>query len=382
MNLTINILYINTVNGRFFMSTPNNENPFHQPIKGRGTANNLAGRFAITLVEVDENDEAVALLETSSPKTEVRYERAKTIISRNNSPDIPFRQSINPYKGCEHGCIYCFARPTHAYLDLSPGLDFETKLIAKTNAAYLFEEELANPNYRCEPIALGINTDAYQPIEKELKITRELLKIALAHHQPLSLITKSTLILRDIDLLTKMAEKKLIHVAISVTTLDNHLKRILEPRTASGKTRLQVIQKLREANIPVSVLAAPVIPFINDHELEDIIAATAKAGAQSINYIMLRLPHEVAPLFSDWLKQHYPDRAEHVLQRIMDMRGGKLYDSRFGKRMTGEGIFSDIINQRFHLARRKYGLNDNRLSFLDCRQFKVPPKEGDQIPLF
>ncbi|MEP3348635.1 MAG: PA0069 family radical SAM protein [Marinomonas sp.] len=364
------------------MSIPSKTNPFHSPIKGRGTANNLAGRFAITLVEVDDNDENMALLETSSPKTEVRHERAKSIISRNNSPDVPFRQSINPYKGCEHGCIYCFARPTHAYLDLSPGLDFETRLVAKTNAAYLFEEELAHPNYRCEPIALGINTDAYQPIEKELKITRELLQIALAHHQPISLITKSTLILRDIDILAQMAEKKLVHVAISVTTLDNDLKRILEPRTASGATRLKVIQTLREAGVPVSVLAAPVIPFINDHELEEIVTASAKVGAQSINYIMLRLPHEVAPLFADWLQQHYPDRADHVLQRIMDMRGGKLYDSRFGKRMTGEGLFADLINQRFHVARRKHGLDDNRLSFLDCRQFKVPPKEGDQMPLF
>lgn len=364
------------------MSAFDKENPFLRPIKGRGTANNLAGRFAITLVEVDENDEAVALLETTSSKTEVRYERAKSIISRNNSPDVPFRQSINPYKGCEHGCIYCFARPTHAYLDLSPGLDFETRLVAKTNAAYLFEEELAHPNYRCQPIALGINTDAYQPIEKELKITRELLQIALAHHQPISLITKSTLIVRDIDILSQMAEKKLVHVAISVTTLDNDLKRILEPRTASGKTRLNVIQTLREAGIPVSVLVAPVIPFINDHELEAIIEGSAEAGALSINYIMLRLPHEVAPLFSDWLQQHYPDRADHVLQRIMDMRGGKLYDSRFGKRMTGEGVFADLINQRFHVARRKHGLDSSRLSFLDCRRFKVPPKEGDQIPLF
>lgn len=365
-----------------FMSNSDKENPFHQPIKGRGTANNLAGRFAITLVEIDENDEAVALLETSSPKTEVRYEKANRLINRNHSPDIPFRQSINPYKGCEHGCIYCFARPSHAYLDLSPGLDFETKLVAKTNAAYLLEKELAHPSYRCEPIALGINTDAYQPIEKELNITRELLQIALAHHQPISLITKSTLILRDIDILSQMAEKKLIHVAISVTTLDNELKRILEPRTASGRTRLRVVQQLKEAGIPVSVLVAPVIPFINDHELEDIISASAKVGAHAIHYTMLRLPHEVAPLFEDWLKQHYPDRAEHVLQRIMDLHGSKLYDSRFGKRMTGEGVFADLINQRFNIARRKHTLDNNRLSFLDCQHFKVPPKEGDQIPLF
>ncbi|MCV2401813.1 PA0069 family radical SAM protein [Marinomonas sp. C2222] len=358
------------------------QNAFNSPIKGRGTGNNIAGRFAITEVELDESDELIAELETSSIETQVRYERAKSIISRNNSPDVPFRQSINPYKGCEHGCIYCFARPTHAYLDLSPGLDFETKLVAKTNAPFLFEEELAHPSYRCEPIALGINTDAYQPIEKQLGITRQLLEIALAHHQPISLITKSTLILRDLDLLAAMAEKKLVHVAISVTTLDNDLKRLLEPRTASGKTRLKIIKALRDANIPVTVLVAPVIPFINDHELEAIVAESAKVGTQSIHYIMLRLPHEVAPLFKDWLEQHYPDRADHVLQRIMDMRGGKLYDSRFGKRMTGEGIFADVINQRFHLARRKYGLDNHRLSSLNCRNFSVPTKKGDQIPLF
>jgi len=354
----------------------------NKPIKGRGTASKLAGRFAITLVEVDENDVPVEALETSSPKTQVRYETAKTIITRNNSPDIPFTLSVNPYRGCEHGCVYCFARPSHAYLDLSPGLDFETKLTAKVNAAALLEKELAHPSYRCEPIALGINTDAYQPIEKQLGITRQLLSVCLAYGQPVSLITKSTLILRDLDILTEMAQKHLVHVAISVTTLDNHLKRILEPRTASGKTRLQVIKALREAGIPVTVLVAPVIPFINDHEMEQIVAASADTGPQSIHYIMLRLPHEVAPLFEEWLIQHYPDRASHVLQRIMDMRGGKLYDSRFGKRMTGEGLFADIINQRFHLARRKHGLSDERLSRLDCYQFSVPAKAGDQFSLF
>lgn len=349
----------------------------NEPIKGRGTANNLPGRFALSIVEVDENDEPV-----SSPQTQVRYERAKSIIARNQSPDIPFSQSVNPYRGCEHGCIYCFARPTHAYLDLSPGLDFETRISAKTNAAFLFEEALSHPNYRCEPIALGINTDAYQPIEKELGITRQLLEIALAYRQPVSLITKSALILRDLDLLSEMANYGLVHTAVSITTLDNKLKRILEPRTASGTTRLNVVRLLREAGIPVTVLAAPMIPFINDNELENIVAASAQAGAQSVNYIMLRLPHEVAPLFEDWLKQHFPDRAEHVLQRIMDMRGGKLYDSRFGKRMTGEGIFADLINQRFHVARRKYGLGDRRIGSLDCGKFRVPPKKGDQMALF
>ncbi|AEF56162.1 PA0069 family radical SAM protein [Marinomonas posidonica] len=352
------------------------------PIKGRGTSSSLEGRFAKQHVELDENDDNIIARDAATPATQVRHESAKSLIRRNTSPDVPFNLSINPYQGCEHGCIYCFARPTHAYLDLSPGLDFETKLVAKTNAAFLFEEELSNPNYRCEPIALGINTDAYQPIEKQLGITRDLLTIALAHKQPISLITKSTLILRDLDVLAEMAKQGLIHVAISVTTLDNDLKRILEPRTASGQRRLEVIRQLKDANIPVTVLAAPVIPFINDHELENIIAASAAAGAQAIHYIMLRLPHEVAPLFREWLHQHYPERADHVLQRIMDMRGGKLYDSRFGKRMTGEGLFADVINQRFRIARNKHGLSDQRTSYLNCRQFAVPPKTGDQMGLF
>ena len=356
--------------------------PFNSPLKGRGTSNLLAGRFSKQQVTQDINEDTLIARESWQPQTQVDYTKAKSIISRNQSPDVPFNLSINPYQGCEHGCIYCFARPTHAYLDLSPGLDFETKLVAKTNAAELFAKELAHPNYQCEPIALGINTDAYQPIEKDLKITRALLEVALAHKQPISLITKSALILRDIDILAEMAKHQLVHVAISVTTLDNDLKRISEPRTASGSKRLDIIRALSDACIPVTVLAAPVIPFINDHELESIVAASAEAGAHSIHYIMLRLPYEVAPLFEEWLQQHFPQRADHVLQRIMDMRGGKLYDSRFGKRMTGEGLFADIIRQRFRIARNKHGLSDQRHGYLDCSGFSLPPKTGDQLGLF
>ncbi|KZN13086.1 PA0069 family radical SAM protein [Marinomonas sp. TW1] len=356
--------------------------PFSSPLKGRGTSNLQAGRFSKQQVTQDINEDTLIARESWQPQTQVHYVQAKSIISRNQSPDVPFNLSINPYQGCEHGCIYCFARPTHAYLDLSPGLDFETKLVAKTNAAELLAKELAHPKYQCEPIALGINTDAYQPIEKDLKITRSLLEVALAHKQPISLITKSALILRDLDLLSEMAKQRLVHVAISVTTLDNDLKRILEPRTASGSKRLEVIRSLSATCIPVTVLAAPVIPFINDHELESIISASADAGAQAIHYILLRLPHEVAPLFEEWLHQHFPERAAHVLQRMMDMRGGKLYDSRFGKRMTGEGLFADIIHQRFRIARNKHGLSDQRHGYLDCSGFTLPPKTGDQLGLF
>ncbi|BFM50475.1 PA0069 family radical SAM protein [Marinomonas sp. THO17] len=357
-------------------------NPLNSPLKGYGTSNLMAGRFSKQKLSQDINEETLIARESWHPQTQVHFSKANSIISRNHSPDVPFNLSINPYQGCEHGCIYCFARPTHAYLDLSPGLDFETKLVAKTNAAELLAKELAHPNYQCEPIALGINTDAYQPIEKDLKLTRALLEVALAHKQPISLITKSALILRDIDILATMAKHRLVHVAISVTTLDKDLKRILEPRTASGSKRLDVIRALTEACIPVTVLAAPVIPFINDHELESIVAASAQAGAHSIHYIMLRLPYEVAPLFEEWLQQHFPQRADHVLQRIMDMRGGKLYDSRFGKRMTGDGLFADIIRQRFRIARNKHGLSDQRHGYLDCSRFSLPPKTGDQLGLF
>lgn len=345
-------------------------------LKGRGTASRIPGRFAITSVELDADGEPLP-----HPATEVSAETARTLITRNRSPDVPFNLSINPYRGCEHGCIYCFARPSHAYLDLSPGLDFETRLRVKHNAPQLFEQELRKPGYRCETIALGVNTDAYQPLEKEQEVVRRLLEVALQFKQPLSIITKSGLILRDLDLLQAMARQRLLHVAISVTSLDNDLKRIMEPRAASPSMRLRVIRELRAAGVPVTVLLAPLIPLINEHEMESIIDAVAAAGAQSIAYILLRLPHEVAPIFAEWLHQHFPERAGHVLSRLSAMRGGQLYDGRFGRRMTGEGIFAELISQRFQVARRKAGLGNREGFALDCSQFRVPPRRGDQLSL-
>ncbi len=364
-----------------YISSMDRHRPIHtlkgrSVIKGRGTASALPGRFAIATVELDDSDEPLR-----HPQTTVREEAAKTLITRNQSPDVPFALSVNPYRGCEQGCIYCFTRPSHAYLDLSPGIDFETRLSAKSNAPERFGAELRKPSYRCEPIALGINTDAYQPIEKEQRLTRRLLEIALEFGQPISIVTKSALILRDLDLLAPMAERRLIHVAVSTTTLDNGLKRILEPRAAASEARLRVIRELSAIGVPVTALVAPLIPLINEHELEAIIEAVAAAGAESAGYILLRLPHEVAPLFVEWLQQHFPDRAGHVLGRLAAMRGGKLYDSQFGTRMRGQGIFAELIQQRFRVALNRHGLSGRRLSELDCSQFRPPPQAGDQLSL-
>lgn len=336
----------------------------------------MPGRFAIAHVELDETGQPM-----EHPETEFRQETAKRVITRNQSPDVPFSLSVNPYRGCEQGCIYCFARPSHAYLDLSPGLDFETRISVKHNVAECFERELSLPSYRCEPITLGVNTDAYQPVEKRLGLTRRLLEIALAFGQPVSLITKSGLILRDKDLLSALAERNLLHVSVSLTTLDNELKRIMEPRAASPGMRLKVMRELSELNIPVTVLAAPVIPLINDSELEAILGAAAEAGATSASYVLLRLPHELTALFVEWLYQHFPQRAGHVIKRLEDMRGGKLYQSQFGERMRGSGIFAELIGQRFRLARKKAGLEQRRAPALDCTQFQVPARSGDQLTL-
>ncbi|CAM3512215.1 Radical SAM superfamily protein [Vibrio aerogenes CECT 7868] len=346
---------------------------------GRGTSSQIPGRFERYLIESVPYEAPV----DSALSTEIRFEQARTLISKNDSPDVPFNLSVNPYRGCEHGCIYCFARPGHAYLELSPGLDFETKIIAKINAAEVFEQELRHPRYVCQPIAVGINTDAYQPAEKKLKITRSLLKIALKYKQPVSLITKSHLILRDIDLLQPLAEANLVQVAVSITTLDNQLKRQLEPRAASGTSRLKIVESLSSHGIPVSALFAPVIPFVNDHELESIISACASAGACSVYYISLRLPHEVAPLFEEWLRHYLPERADRVLNRIRDMHQGRLYRSEFGTRMTGTGVYADLIRQRFHLAIKQAGLSHQKRSHsLDVSQFSVPPEPGEQYCLF
>jgi DNA repair photolyase len=352
----------------------------HTAVKGRGACDNPDPRFAKFAREAFDDGWTDTGQETSV-KTQIFTDTSRTIISRNQSPDVPFDRSINPYKGCEHGCAYCFARPTHAYLDLSPGLDFETKIFAKPNAAELLVGELAKPNYQAAPIALGINTDAYQPIERRMGITREVLEVLKAHRHPVSLITKSSLIERDIDLLAPMAERNLVQVAISITSLDNRLSRSLEPRAAAPARRLQTIRALSEAGIPVGVLFAPVIPALNDSEMEAVLSAAAEAGAVSAGYVMLRLPHEVKDLFQAWLQQHTPLKATFVMNLIRDIRGGKAYSARFGERMTGTGQHADMIAQRFRLACKKTGLNSVSMA-LDNRQFRLPAQVGEQLSLF
>lgn len=340
-------------------------------IKGRGTARNPANRFASSLL-VREEDGWYQDDVPQTQATEIRFEQSRSIITRNQSPDIAFDRSINPYRGCEHGCIYCFARPSHAYWDMSPGLDFETRLIARSNAATLLIEQLGKRGYQCAPIALGANTDPYQPIEREQRLTRQCLDVLLAHRHPVAIITKSALILRDLDLLGEMARQRLVSVSISLTTLDDDLKRILEPRAASGRSRLRVVRQLQEAGVPVSVICAPMIPMINDMELERMLEAASQAGAAAAGYILLRLPREVAPLFEDWLQVHYPQRAEHVLSLIRQCRGGRLNDPRFGNRFRGQGAFAALLAQRFSRAARRYGLNQEPRQPLDCSRFAVP----------
>ena len=348
------------------MSTP-------LPPRGRGTATNLHNRFAPT-VSVAEDDGWYQEVPPTQG-TEVRIETAKTIITRNTSPDLPFDRSINPYRGCEHGCIYCYARPSHAYWDMSPGLDFETKLIAKSNAAQVLEQQLSKPGYVCAPINLGSNTDPYQPIEREYQITRQTLEVLLRYRHPVTIVTKGSLILRDLDLLTELARQRLVAVMISLTSLDDELKRILEPRAAAPKARLRAIRVMREAGIPVGVLCSPMIPMINDSELESLLAEAHAAGAQSAAYMMLRLPLEVAPLFEEWLAAHYPQRAAHVMSLVRQVRGGEVYDSRFGVRMRGEGPSADLLAQRFSKAIKRLGL-DRREGFnLDCTAFCPPGRQ-------
>ena len=348
------------------MSTP-------LPPRGRGTATNLHNRFAPT-VSVAEDDGWYQEVPPTQG-TEVRIETAKTIITRNTSPDLPFDRSINPYRGCEHGCIYCYARPSHAYWDMSPGLDFETKLIAKSNAAQVLEQQLSKPGYVCAPINLGSNTDPYQPIEREYQITRQTLEVLLRYRHPVTIVTKGSLILRDLDLLTELARQRLVAVMISLTSLDDELKRILEPRAAAPKARLRAIRVMREAGIPVGVLCSPMIPMINDSELESLLAEAHAAGAQSAAYMMLRLPLEVAPLFEEWLAAHYPQRAAHVMSLVRQVRGGEVYDSRFGVRMRGEGPVADLLAQRFAKAIKRLGLNRREGFNLDCSAFCPPGRQ-------
>ncbi|WP_020680861.1 PA0069 family radical SAM protein [Marinobacterium rhizophilum] len=349
-----------------------------KPLKGRGALSNPANRFAPTRSEIDPVDDGEMPARIATVQIE---ERPKTIISRNQSPDVPFEQSINPYRGCEHGCIYCYARPSHAYWDLSPGLDFETHIICKEGAAERLEHELRARSYRCRPITLGANTDPYQPLEQQRRITRELLEVLARFRHPFSIITKGALITRDLDILGAMAAQQLCSVMISMTTLDPQLKRTLEPRAAGPRTRLNAIRALTDAGVPVGVLVAPLIPMVNDRELESILEASATAGARSANYVFIRLPHEVKDLFREWLDCHYPERAEHVMSLIRQSRDGRENDSRFGNRMRGEGLFAEMIAQRFRLALNKYGLGQRESLRLRTDLFSVPPQTGDQLSL-
>jgi DNA repair photolyase len=345
------------------------------PQKGRGATFNPHNRFRRDgreryddgwLVEAADDDGAPPPLRTT-----VAIAAARTIIARNDSPDVPFTQSINPYQGCEHGCIYCYARPTHAYLDLSPGLDFETKLFAKPNAAVLLRGELARPGYVCDPIALGTNTDPYQPIEREWKVTRSILEVLSECEHPFSIVTKSSLVERDLDLIAAMAAKNMSRVYLSITTLDRGLARKLEPRAAAPERRLQTIRTLADAGVPVGVLVAPVIPQLNDRDLEAILEAAAARGASGAGWILVRLPLEVAPLFRDWLDAHYPLRAAHVMSLINQLRGGRDNDPRFGSRMRGSGEFSALIARRFELAVKRLGLDRERAP-MDTSKFRRP----------
>src|SRR5690554_863919 len=355
--------------------------------KGRGAVSNLAGRYEVQTTEAvddgwwhDEDDNGQPV------QTFVTREYAKSILSRNTSPDLPFSVSLNPYRGCEHGCIYCFARPTHAYLGLSPGLDFETRLYAKVNAAELLRRELASPSYTPSCIALGVNTDAYQPCERQFQLTRQVLEVLQECEHPVGLITKSALIERDIDILAAMAQKQQAVAAVTITTLDHTIARTLEPRAASPTRRLQTIRRLAEAGIPVSVSVAPIIPFITEPELEHILTAARDAGATGAGYTVLRLPWEVNPLFQQWLEVHFPERAERVLNCIRAMRGGKDYDTDFASRMHGEGLWADLFRQRFRKTVTRLGFNrNNRFHTLDdsrfCKPKVIPPKpkkHGDQ----
>ncbi len=348
--------------------------------RGRGAALNMPGRFERQLREgFDDGWETPDDLPPL--KTTVQEEKARTIITRNSSPDISFDRSINPYRGCEHGCIYCFARPSHAFMGLSPGLDFETRLFAKPNAAELLERELARPGYQVRTIAIGTNTDPYQPIERRYKLMREILTVLETYNHPVAIVTKSALVLRDADLLSRMAEKGLAKVALSITSLDKDLVRTLEPRASAPHRRLGALKGLSEAGIPASVMMAPVIPALTDSEIEALLEAAAEHGATEAGYILLRLPLEVSELFRDWLLRNRPDRYRHVMNILRSMRGGKDYDAEWGQRMRGLGPYAQQIGQRFSLACKRLGLNQRRKK-LNTELFTPPQVGGVQLSLF
>jgi len=349
-------------------------------LRGRGALSNASSRYdRETRVLVDDgwqNEEE----ELPPLKTEVMKDSSRTIITRNNSPDISFSQSINPYKGCEHGCIYCFARPTHAYLGLSPGADFESKLFAKPNAAELLARELSAPNYVPKVIAMGTNTDPYQPTEKRMRITRSILEVLREFNHPVGIVTKSALILRDLDILAPMAAEGLAKVAVSVTTLDRKLARAMEPRAATPPKRLETIRALVAAGVPTNVMFAPVIPALNDEELENVLTAARDAGALSAGYVLLRLPLEIKDLFREWLEENFPDSAKHVMSLVRQMRGGKDYDSTWHTRMRGTGPYAALIARRFHIAVKRLGLNGESHPLV-LNKFKRPPQLGEQLAL-
>jgi DNA repair photolyase len=352
-------------------------------LKGRGAVSNASSRYdSEARVRTDDGwgNDPDADPDLPPLRTSVMADASRTVIAHNKSPDIPFDQSLNPYRGCEHGCIYCYARPTHAYLGFSPGLDFETKLVAKFDAPAILERELRAKSYRCRPLAMGTNTDPYQPIERKYKITRGVLEVLSAYGNPVTIVTKSALVARDADILAAMAKRGLARVAISVTTLDADLARKMEPRAATPSRRLGAIRALKDAGVPVGVMVAPIIPTLTDPEMEKILEAAHAAGAESAGYVLLRLPLEIKDLFQQWLDEHEPGRARHVLSLIRQSRDGKLNDANFHSRFSGSGAYAELIEQRFHLATRRLGLNRNRWE-LDTSQFKPPAQAGDQLSL-
>lgn len=361
------------------MTSNSHELPPHILAPGRATRSNAVGRFE-PYERKAEHDGWEIPEQPQIVRTEVATENVRKIITRNTSPDISFDRSINPYRGCEHGCIYCFARPTHAYLGMSPGLDFETRLVARPNAAKRLKTELSSPNYSVKPIAIGTNTDAYQPIEATYKIMRDVLTVLRDFQHPVTIVTKGVLVERDIDILGEMGQAGLARVGISVTTLDSKVSRAMEPRVPAPMRRLKTIERLCNAGCPVHVMMSPVIPALTDHEIESILAQSAAAGADAANWVMLRLPLEVSPLFQDWLATHFPDRAARVMARVREMHGGQTYDAQWGHRMRGEGFYADLISQRFKLAARRHGLN-KRPCDLRCDLFRVPGR-GTQLSLF
>ncbi|HET9644101.1 MAG TPA: PA0069 family radical SAM protein [Burkholderiaceae bacterium] len=357
----------------------------HATLKGRGTIWGIDHRFSADCHE--EFDDGWGTLEQAAqeehlpPRTEVIEENVKSILSANDSPDVSFDLSINPYRGCEHGCIYCFARPAHSYLNLSPGVDFETRIIAKVNAAERVREAFKSPRYVPRMLNIGSATDAYQPVERRLRITRSIIEVMAEFRHPFSVITKSSGIERDLDLIAPLAERKLAAAYVSVTTLDPELARIMEPRAAAPCRRLRTIEALSKAGVPVGVSVSPVIPFLNEPEVERVMEAAAQAGARSAFSIVVRLPWEVNPLFQRWLEQHFPERAARVMARICEMRGGKDYDSSFGCRMSGEGVWAQLFAQRVERAKRRFGLDGERTT-LDLTQFRRPPTAVQQGELF